>query len=253
MAKLFDLTGRVALVTGGSRGIGKGIARGLAEAGASIALASRDAESLASAAKELAPIGPRVETFPTDVARVDEIERMVTGTLEAFGRLDILVNNAGTNRRGPSVDVSEEDWDLIQTVNLKSVFFACRAAAPAMIRQGGGKIVNIASLTSQVGIRGTAAYGASKGGVLQLTRSLAVEWAEQNIQVNAIGPGFIETDLTEPMFADPQRGPWIQSRIPMGRRGYPADLAGVAVFLGSAASDYLTGQVVYVDGGFLSG
>jgi NAD(P)-dependent dehydrogenase (short-subunit alcohol dehydrogenase family) len=253
MPTLFDLTGRVALITGGNRGIGKGIARGLGEAGASLAIAGRDPESLVGAREELRQVAPRVETFPTDVAHVDQIRRMAESTLEAFGRIDILVNVAGMNRRGPSIEVTEDDWDTIQAVNLKSVFFACQAVAPAMIRQGGGKIISIASLTSVIGIRGTAVYGASKGGVAQLTKSLAVEWAEHNIQVNAIGPGFIETDLTAPLFADPQRSAWIHSRIPAGRRGYPVDLAGAALYLASPASDYLTGQVLYVDGGFLAG
>jgi NAD(P)-dependent dehydrogenase (short-subunit alcohol dehydrogenase family) len=249
----FRLDGRVAVVTGASRGIGRALALALADAGADLALASRSAEGLEAVSAEVAARGGRALAVPTDVADVAQVRRLVERTVEAFGRLDVLVNNAGLNIRRPALEFTEQDWDAIHAVQLRGVFFACQAAGRVMVQQGYGKIINIASLTSVIGIKHVVPYAAAKGGVVQLTKALAVEWAPLGVRVNAIGPGYIETDLTQPLFQDPERSAWIHSRIPLGRRGYPADLMGAAVFLASPASDYVTGQVLYVDGGWLAG
>ena len=246
------LAERVALITGASRGIGRGIAVGLAQAGASVALVGREAATLEATARELSAWAPRVLALPADVAEVERLPDLVAATVEQFGRLDILVTAAGGILRQPAVTVTETDWDALMGVNLKAMFFSCQAAARVMIPQGGGKIINIASLGSTVGNSSSVVYGASKGGVAQLTKSLALEWAPHNIQVNAIGPGFITTDMTGPLFADAERHRRILEHIPMNRLGTPADLAGAAVFLAAPASDYVTGQVLYVDGGYLT-
>lgn len=244
------LAGRTALVTGASRGIGSAIAAGLAEAGADVALTGRDEEALASVAAEVAEFGSHVEVFATDITSVESSRELVDVVHERFGRLDVLVNAAGGTRRGPAIRMSEGDWDAVQTLNLKSVFFTCQAAARHL--RDGGAVVNIASLNGVVGNAWAASYAASKGGLVQLTKSLALEWAADGIRVNAIGPGFIETDMTASLFADARRSQSILGHIPMGRFGAPAELAGAAVFLASEASAYMTGQVVYVDGGYLS-
>jgi len=244
------LAGRVALVTGASRGIGRAIATGLAEAGADVALAARDAAALDDAAQEAQRFGTHVETFVVDVTSVAACRELVEAVHARFGRLDVLVNAAGGTRRGPAAQMSEADWDAVQDVNLKSVFFMCQAAARHL--PVGGSIVNVASLNSVVGNAWAASYAASKGGLTQLTKSLALEWAADGIRVNAIGPGFVETDMTAAVFADPAKTSAILQHIPMGRLGKPADLAGAAVFLASDASSYMTGQVVFVDGGYLS-
>ena len=248
-----SLDGKIAIVTGGGRGIGRGAALALAEAGADVALASRTAENLERVAEEIRALGRTALVVPTDVSRGEDIDAMVARTVETFGKVDILVNNAGMNIRMPSIEYSGEDWDKVLNVNLKAVFHCCQAVARHMMRQGGGKIINIASMTSVIGIRTIPAYCASKGAIVQLTKTLAVEWAPDRINVNAIGPGFIETDLTAPLQRDPERSSWILGRIPMGRWGTPEDLKGAFVFLASEASDYVTGTVLFVDGGCLAG
>lgn len=244
------LAGRSALVTGASRGIGRAIAAGLAEAGADVALTGRDEDALESSAADAEHFGTRVEIFPADLTSVPSSRELVDSVHDRFGRLDVLVNAAGGTRRGPAIRMSEDDWDAVQTLNLKSVFFTCQAAARHLRR--GGAIVNVASLNSVVGNAWAASYAASKGGLVQLTKSLALEWAADGIRVNAVGPGFVETDMTAPLFADPAKSRAILDHIPMGRFGQPADMAGAAVFLASDASAYLTGQVLYVDGGYLT-
>lgn len=247
------LDGKVAVVTGGGRGIGEGAALALAEAGADVVLASRNEENLARVAEEIRGLGRQSLIVPTDVSCRDQIDAMVARTVETFGKLDILVNNAGMNIRVPSIEYREEDWDKVLNVNLKAVFLCCQAAGRPMMRQGGGKIINVASMTSVVGIPTIPAYCSSKGAVVQLTKTLAVEWASHHINVNAVGPGFIETDLTGPLRKDPERSNWILGRIPMGRWGRSDDLKGAFVFLASPASDYVTGTVLFVDGGWLAG
>jgi len=247
------LDGKVAVVTGGGRGIGKGAALALAEAGADVVLASRNGANLERVAEEIRGFGRQALAVPTDVSRSEDIDAMVGRAVETFGKVDVLVNNAGMNVRVPAIEYREEDWDRVLNVNLKAVFLCCQAAGRHMMQQGSGKIINIASMTSVIGVSTIPAYCASKGGIVQLTKTLAVEWAPHRINVNAVGPGFIRTDLTEPLQQDPERSNWILGRIPMGRWGTPDDLKGAFVFLASAASDYVTGTALFVDGGWLAG
>lgn len=252
---LFSLKGKVGLVTGGGRGLGLGISRALAQAGADLVLVARSGSEL-EAAKELIQkeTSRKVLTSTADVSRLEEIERVVAEAIRQFGKLDILVNNAGINVRKPFVEMTPEDFDSVLGVNLKGAYFLTQAVVRHMIQRGeGGKIINIASLSSQIGIKNISVYGASKGGIYSLTKALAVELAPYGIRVNAIAPGYFRTSLTEPLFQDPVRSEWIHSRIPLGKPGLPEDLAGTAVFLASAASDYLTGTVIFVDGGWMSG
>jgi len=251
---LFSLHGKNALVIGGSRGLGKGIAEGLADAGARIIISSRNQKDLDAAAAELtARGGGTVTGLAVDICSLDNVRSYVAECVGQLGRIDILVNSAGINIRKPALDVDEKDWDDVTDTQLKYVFFMCQAVARHMrdnaIR---GKIVNLASLTSVFGFRNIAPYVASKGGISQLTKVLANEWAEYGICVNAIGPGYFETEMTKVLFQDPATVKRFTERLPMRRTGLPADLMGVAVFLASSASDYITGQTVYVDGGWLT-
>jgi NAD(P)-dependent dehydrogenase (short-subunit alcohol dehydrogenase family) len=256
---LFDISDRVVLITGASRGIGRAIAQGLAEAGASIALASRTQSDLLKIAEEIRALGGRAETFPADVACVTEIQRLVHDVLVGMGQIDILVNVAGVNRRAPSAEITEEDWDTVIDLNLKGLFFTSQAVGRYWIEtrrfaaehnRGKGKIINVGSIAGEMGSRRRAPYTASKSGVSGVTRTLAVEWATEGVCVNCLAPGYIETELTKPLFDDPTFSASFHNRVPMGRRGYPADLVGPAVFLAAPASDYLTGQTIVVDGGF---
>lgn len=251
------LDGRLALVTGASRGIGRAIAEGLAGAGADLALAARGSAALQAAAEEISgATGRACSCFPVDMSDFGEAAALAPRVLEKFGRIDILVNNAGTNVRRDSLEYLPEDWDQVLTVNLKSQFFLTQAVARHMKEQGGGKILNIGSMSAHLGIPAIPAYTATKAAMEQLTRMLAVEWAEANIQVNAIAPGWIDTALTRPLQDDPElraRYDWVISRTPAGRFGEPGELAGAAVLLCSPAADFITGQVLAVDGGILAG
>lgn len=246
------LATKVALVTGASRGIGAAIAAALADAGADVVLTGRDERALGASADSARAGGTRVETLVADLTEPDRCRWVVEETVARFGRLDVLVNAAGGTVRGPALDATERDWDAVQDMNLKPVFFTCQAAARVMQRQdSGGCMVNVASLNAVVGNAWAAAYAASKGGVVQLTKSLALEWAGAGIRVNAIGPGMVETDMTAPLLADPDRYGRLLGHIPMGRFARPEEMGGAAVFLASDASSYMTGQIVYVDGGYL--
>lgn len=251
----FKLDDKAAVITGGSRGLGLGIARALLEAGAKVLLVSRTEEELNEAARRLDPDGlGKALPCRGDLTRLEDIDRMMETCLGRFGRLDILVNSAGTTVRKPAVEYTEQDWDRVLDLNLKSAFFASIRAARAMIDSGrGGKILHIASLASARGLpTNVPAYTASKGGLARLVQALAGEWAPHNIRVNAIGPGYMKTKLTEPILSKPDVSERLLARIPLGRFGLPRDLAGAAVFLCSPASDYVTGQVLYVDGGYLT-
>lgn len=248
-----SLAGKVALVVGASHGLGRGIALALAEAGADLALAARSQGDLEETAGLARRIGRRALTLPADVRNLAQIRSTVERTLAQYGKIDILCNAAGVTRRKPILEVGEEEWDDVLDTNLKAVFFTSQMVARHMIPRRRGKIINIASLTSVIGIENIAVYGASKGGVAQLTKAMAVEWAKYRLNVNAIGPGYFRTKLTEAVFADPQRKAWIDGRIPFGHTGEPEDLAGAAVFLASEASDYITGQILFVDGGWTAG
>ncbi len=247
---LFDLTGKVALVTGGNGGIGLGIALGLAGSGADIVIAARDPVKTAKAMLQIEALGRRVVSLPVDVGQEAAIKRMVTDTVNSMGRIDILVNNAGTIVRSDPQDMLVEDWDRVMDINLRAAFIASKEAHPHLVRQGRGKIINIGSMTTLFGSDVSAPYGASKGGIMQLTKSLAVFWAKDNIQVNCLLPGWITTELTSGI--PPERYETISNRIPAGRWGDPADMVGAGIFLASRASDYVTGTALTVDGGYSS-
>jgi 2-dehydro-3-deoxy-D-gluconate 5-dehydrogenase len=250
MSDLFNLAGKTALVTGANTGLGQGIAIALAQAGADIVAAGRSDAGATGAA--VAALGRRFLALEADFSSTGPVQRVVDAAAGLNGRLDILVNNAGTIRRADSLDVTEEDWDAVIDTNLKSLFFLSQCAARHMAQKGGGKIINIASLLSfQGGVR-VPAYAASKSAVAGLTRALANEWAAQGINVNAIAPGYFDTNNTAALRADPVREPAILARIPAGRWGLPEDLAGAAVFLASGASAYVHGIVLPVDGGWLA-
>ena len=246
----FDLSGRVAVVTGANTGIGQAIAVALAEAGADVACVGRTpAEETVSRIRAL---GRRAEIVSADLSSIEPVGRVVDETIAKFGRLDILVNNAGIIRRADAVDFTEEDWDAVVDTNLKSVFFLCQAAGRHMIAQGGGRIINIASmLTFQGGIR-VPSYTASKSGIGGLTKLLANEWAKHGVTVNAIAPGYIATNTTAALQADAARNAAILDRIPAARWGDPSDLGGAAVFLASDAAAYVQGHILAVDGGWLA-
>ena len=250
MLDLFNLAGRTALVTGANTGLGQGIAIALATAGADIVAAGRSPAD--DTAAQVRALGRRFLDVRADLSSTAPVRDVVDAAVALNGRLDIVVNNAGIIRRADSLEVDEADWDAVIDTNLKSVFFLAQAAARHMAAHGGGKIVNIASLLSfQGGIR-VPAYAASKSAVAGLTRALANEWAAQGINVNAIAPGYFDTNNTAALRADPVREPAILARIPAGRWGQPGDLAGAAVFLASRASDYVHGIVLPVDGGWLA-
>jgi 2-deoxy-D-gluconate 3-dehydrogenase len=250
MAADFDLTGKVAIVTGGNGGIGYGIARGLASAGASLVIAARDGAKSAQAVAALQALGANALSVSTDVQEEPSVQAMVHEAVEAFGGVHILVNNAGINIRKAPQDYTLQEWQQVLNTNLTGVFLCAREVYPHMVRAGGGKIINIGSMTSIFGSNVAPAYSASKGGVVQFTKSLALFWARDNIQVNALLPGWIHTDLTAS--ASLERYNFIKSRIPHGCWGEPDELAGAAVFLASRASDYVTGIALPVDGGYTS-
>jgi len=250
--KELSLEGKRSLVTGGSKGIGYGIAGAFADAGSDIVLVARNKDDLQKAGAKLADTGRRVWTYSFDMNNVAGIEGLYSKIVMDTGGIDILVNNAGGTKRGPAEGISLDDWSFVINLNLTSVFALCQAFAGERIKSGKrGKIVNIASLMSESVRENNAPYAASKGGVRQLTKSLAVDWAKYNINVNAIGPGYIRTELTRPLWEDAAFDKWVKGKTPMGRWGAPGDLAYVAVFLVSPAADFVTGQILYVDGGFL--
>ena len=248
---MFDLKAKVAVVTGGNGGIGLGMARGLAAAGAHIVIAARNREKSRAAVVQLERQGATAIAVDVDVTNEASIEAMTQATLDRLGRLDILVNNAGINIRKPAHELALEDWRRVLDTNLTSAFLASRAAYPVMKRAGGGKIINIGSMLSIFGAPFAAAYGASKGGIVQLTKSLATTWARDNIQVNAVLPGWIDTELTQQARREvPGLNEMVLRRTPAGRWGVDNDMAGIAVFLASSASDFVTGVAIPVDGGY---
>ena len=248
---MFDLTGKVAVVTGGNGGIGLGMARGLARAGARVVVAGRNQAKSALAVGELHAMGCDAVAIQVDVNDEASVEGLMAAAVQRCGRLDILVNNAGINIRKPAQELALDEWRRVVDTNLTSIFLCSRAAYVHMKRAGGGKVINIGSMLSIFGASFAPAYGASKGGVVQLTKSLAATWAGDNIQVNAVLPGWIDTELTQQARLDVAGlNERVLARTPAGRWGKSDDLAGVAVFLASAASDFVTGTAIPVDGGY---
>ena len=243
------LRGKVAVVTGASRGLGRAIALAFAAEGADVVLAARSRPDLEDTAVAAAGHGVRTLVVPTDVRRYDEVEALMGEAVTRRGRLDIVVNNSGVATVTPFADTTPEEWQSILAVNLTGVFHGCRAAAPHLIAQRSGKIVNIASVMGAVGLPGYALYAASKGGVIALTRTLGVEWARHGVQVNAIAPGWFATDMTHDAFANPRINERLTRDIPARRIGRPEEIGPLAVYLASAASDFMTGQTLLLDGG----
>jgi 2-deoxy-D-gluconate 3-dehydrogenase len=249
----FDLTGKVAVVTGGNGGLGLGIAMGLASAGANIVIAARSVEKTAQALEDIRALGVEAHGITVDVTKEPAVQQMVTDTIDHMGRLDILVNNSGIAVRAQPQNLTAAQWDSVMDVNLRAAFIASKEVYPHLLKNGGGKIINIGSMYSLFGSDWGSPYAASKGGIVQLTKSLAVAWAKDNIQVNAILPGWFVTDLTRGIEeGDPERHDNVSRRIPTGRWGDPSELGGAAVFLASQASNYVTGSTLSVDGGYSS-
>ena len=250
---LFDLGGRVAIVTGTSRGLGQTFARALARAGSDLVITSRNRSSLAAFEAEIKSLGRRTLSLELDVRDQCSIEEMASSAEDAFGHLDILVNNAGCNIRKPAIDVTWDDWNTILDTNLRGSFFIAQAVARRMVRQGYGRIINIGSVTSVAGYAGLAPYGASRGGIRQLTMSLADDWGPHGITVNCLAPGWFYTDQNKVLYEDKEWVAYLRDRIPVKRPGEPRDLESAIVFLASESSRYVTGQTLLVDGGISTG
>jgi 2-deoxy-D-gluconate 3-dehydrogenase len=247
------LDGRVAIVTGASRGLGRAAALALAEAGADVALLARSRAELEATAAGVAGLGRKALVLPADVTRVADVEGAVRSVLDAWGRLDVLVNNSGIAVVKPLVETTMEEWRAILETNLTGAFTCCRAVGPALIAQRRGKVINVASVLGAHGLSGYTAYSASKGGLLALTRTLAVEWARYDVQVNAIAPGWFVTPMNAEAFADERTRERLLRDVPARRVGQPEELGPLVVYLASPASDFVTGEVVYIDGGLMAG
>jgi len=253
MSGPFDLSGKRAVVSGASRGMGRAIALGLARAGAEVAVAARNPETLEPVAEEIRALGREALVQSLDVSRPEEIPAAVKRVEEHLGPLDILFNVAGTNPRRPIAEIAEAEYDQIMDVNIKGAYFFSREVGKGLITRQRGKVINIASVTSAIGLAKVTAYACSKGALAQLTRSLAVEWGPHNVQVNAIAPGFILTDFNRKLWENPAMLDWAVDGTPAGRLGQPEDVVGAAIFLASPASDLISGQVLFVDGGYMAG
>jgi NAD(P)-dependent dehydrogenase (short-subunit alcohol dehydrogenase family) len=250
---LFDLSGQTAIVTGTSRGLGQYFARALAQAGADLVLTSRKRESLSAFEQEIKALGRRAVSLELDVQSQQSIDQMAADAEAAFGQVHILVNNAGCNIRKPALDVTWQDWNQILDTNLRGTFFVAQAVARGMVSNGYGRIINIGSVTSVFGYAGLAPYGASRGGVRQMTMSLADDWGKHGITVNCLAPGWFRTEQNKVLYEDKEWVEYLVERIPMKRPGEPHDLDGAVVFLASEASRYITGQTLLVDGGITTG
>ena len=249
MSKVLSLDDRVAIVTGGGKGIGKAIALGLAEAGANVVVCSRTLSDLEEVSEEIKKIGRGSSAVVTDVTKKEDIENIVKETKEKFGKVDILINNAATSYMRSLMDLREEGWDKIFDTNLKAVFLLSREVAKVMMEQGGGKIINITTVGAEKAEFGMGAYGVSKAGLKMLTKSMALEWASHKINVNAVGPGLTRTEFSKPLWSNPELSKQISSTIPLGRIAEPEDIVGAVIFLASDISSYITGQSIYVNGG----
>jgi NAD(P)-dependent dehydrogenase (short-subunit alcohol dehydrogenase family) len=251
VADLLNIKDRVAVVTGASSGLGVTFAETLAESGAKVMLAARRIDRLVEVAQRLETLGATARPFQCDVSKQADVEALISDTIKTFGRIDIIVNNAGIAAMTPAIDMTLEDWNKVVSVNLTGVFLCARTAARQMIKQGGGKIINIASIYGAVGdVFPASPYYATKGAVINLTRDLAVEWAPYKINVNAIAPGFFPSEMTEGLFREPRHIEYVTRQTPLGRLGNPDDLKGALLYLASPSSDYVTGQTIFVDGGW---
>jgi len=248
--EIFDLKGKTAMVTGSTRGLGEVSAKALAGAGADIAVCGRSVADLKRVVDEIRKLGRKAEGFAIDVTSKQSVSEAAERILETFGRIDILVNNAGVNFRVPVLEFPEEEWDRVISTNLKGYFLVAQAVVPQMLQNGYGKVINMSSILGTVGLPNQVAYASSKGGVDQMTKVMAIEWASQGVRVNAIGPTYFETELVTQIRNDPERFNFINDRTPMGRWGYLPELEGAVIFLASPASDFITGQTIYVDGGW---
>lgn len=253
MSPLFDLTGRTALITGSARGLGYGFAQGLAEAGAKVVINARNTEQVAQAVVQLRAQGHDAQGLPFDVTDEAAVDAAFASLDQQGIAIDILINNAGIQHRVPLVDLELKDWQRVIDTNLTSAFIVGKQAAKRMIARGrGGKVINIGSLTSEAARATVGPYTAAKGGIKMLTRAMAAEWTEHGIQANAIGPGYMATEMNTALLQNPAFDTWVKTRTPARRWGRPDELAGTAVYLASAASDYVSGQIIYVDGGMLA-
>ncbi len=250
--ELFDLSGKVAMVTGATRGLGEVAAKALAGAGADVAVCGRSEDDLTRVSQDIIATGQRAAGFSLDVLSGKAVRQGVEQILEHFGHVDILVNNAGINHRAQTVDYPEEQWDRVVDTNLKGYYLVTQAVAPQMLEREYGKVINISSVMGRVALPYLLAYCASKGGVDQMTRVMALEWAKLGVRVNGIGPAYFETELVAQLRDDPERFEFIKERTPMGRWGRPEELEGLVVFLAAPASDYVTGQTILIDGGWTS-
>ncbi len=253
MENLFDLSGKVAVVTGTSRGLGQYFGRALAQAGADLVITSRDVSRLTEFREEIESLGRKALPVKLDVLNESDIENMVHQAVSEYGKIDILVNNAGLNIRKPATDVAWKDWDTVLNTNLKGAFFVAQAVGRQMIQRKYGRIINIGSCTCVFGMEGIGPYCASRGGMLQVSRSLAAEWGRHGITVNVLAPGWFKTAQNKVLYDNKPWVEYITDRIPLGRPGQPNDLDGTVIFLASDASAYVTGQIILVDGGFTTG
>lgn len=249
---LFDLSDKTALITGSGSGIGFALAEGLAGAGAKIILNGRNLSKLSDAEDRLKKQGASVAKLAFDVTQPEEVKNAIDKYTEKEGKIDILINNAGINIRGHFVDFDEKDWKNVLDININGAMIVSQAVAPGMIKNNAGKIINICSMQSELGRASVVPYAVSKGGIKMLTKALCAEWAKFNIQVNGIGPGYFETELTQPLKNDPEFDQWLRKRTPANRWGNPKELIGAAVFLSSEAGSYVNGHILYVDGGLLA-
>ncbi|MFA5688508.1 MAG: glucose 1-dehydrogenase [Kiritimatiellales bacterium] len=249
----FDLSGKTAVVSGGSRGLGQYFGRALAKAGADLIITARRKEDCCEFVEEMKQLGRNVAAYDLDVREEDSIKEFSTAVLKDYGHIDILVNNAGCNRRKPALDVSWDDWNTILNTNLRGTFFMCKAFGPSMINRRYGKIINIGSVTCVFGYAGLVPYSASRGGVAQMTKALADDWGAYGINVNCLAPGWFKTEQNKVLYENKEWVNYICDRIPLKRPGRPNDLDGTVVFLASDASEYITGQVLLVDGGISTG
>lgn len=247
---IFDLTGKTAMVTGSTRGLGETAAMALAKAGADVAVCGRARSDLERVTTAIRDLGKEATGVAFDVTDREEVHRGVGHILDSFGKVDILVNNAGLNHRMPVLEFTEEDWNRVINTNLKGYYLVSQAVVPQMIERGYGKVINMSSILAKVALPHQLAYACSKGGVNQMTKVMALEWAKQGIRVNAIGPTYFETEMVKQIRDDPERFNFINERTPMGRWGHLPEIEGVVVFLAASSSDFITGQTIYIDGGW---